>query len=55
MTWDDVFQLFEIKHNFLLDKLDFDKKTIEEEIKVSATNRKAADEIVKSVRTLTTS
>lgn len=55
MTWDDVFQLFEIKHNFLLDKLDFDKKTIEEEIKVSVTNRKAADEIVKSVRTLTTS
>ena len=25
MTWDDIFQLFEIKHRFLLDKLDFDK------------------------------
>lgn len=49
MTWDDVFQLFEIKHRFLLDKLDFDKKIIEEEIKLSECNRIAADNIVLDV------
>lgn len=49
MTWDDVFQLFEIKHRFLLDKLDFDKKIIEEEIKLSVCNRIAADNIVLDV------
>ena len=54
MTWDDIFQLFEIKHNFLLDKLDFDKKTIEEEIKIYANNRVAADRIVDNVRKLET-
>jgi hypothetical protein len=26
MTWNDIFQLFEIRHNYLLDKLNFDKK-----------------------------
>lgn len=54
MTWDDVFMLFEIKHRFLLDKLDFDKKTIEEEIKLCTDNRQASDMIVENVRTLET-
>ena len=54
MTGDDIFQLFEIKHNFLLDKLDFDKQTIEEEIKLYANNRVAADRIVNNVRKLET-
>lgn len=54
MTWDDVFQLFEIKHRFLLDKLDFDKKIIEEEIKLSVYNRIAADNIVLDVTKLET-
>ena len=54
MTWDDVFQLFEIKHRFLLDKLDFDKKIIEEEIKLSVCNRIAADNIVLDVTKLET-
>ena len=54
MTWDDIFQLFEIKHRFLLDKLDFDKKTIEEEIKLCAVNRIEADKIVSSVTRLAT-
>lgn len=31
MTWDDVFQLFEIRHNYLLDKLNFDKNIIEKD------------------------
>lgn len=55
MTWDDVFQLFEIKHRYLLDKLDFDKKTIEEEIKLYSNNRIAANNIVSNVRKLETS
>lgn len=54
MTWDDVFMLFEIKHRFLLDKLDFDKKTIEEEIKLCTNNRHESDKIVENVRTLET-
>lgn len=33
MTWDDLFRNFQVKHRFLLDKLDFDRKTIEEELK----------------------
>ncbi len=31
MTWDDIFQMFDIKHRFLLDKLDIDKTAIQEE------------------------
>lgn len=54
MTWDDVFQLFEIKHRYLLDKLDFDKKTIEQEIKLYSNNRIAANDIVNNVRKLET-
>ncbi|MFC6100551.1 ATP-binding protein [Olivibacter domesticus] len=33
MTWDDLFRNFQVKHRFLLDKLDFDRKAIEEELK----------------------
>ena len=33
MTWDDVFKTFEIKHKYLLDKLDFDKNAIRAELK----------------------
>ncbi|WP_319505122.1 ATP-binding protein [Bacteroides graminisolvens] len=54
MTWDDVFMLFEIKHRFLLDKLDFDKKTIEEEMKLCANNRQAANNIVNNIRKIET-
>ncbi len=54
MTWDDVFTLFEIKHRFLLDKLDFDKTIIEEEIALSTLNRSSADSIVENVKKLET-
>lgn len=30
MSWDDVFTSFDIRHRYLLDKLDFDKKAIQE-------------------------
>jgi hypothetical protein len=33
MTWDDLFRNFHVKHKFLLDKLDFDRKVIEEELR----------------------
>ena len=55
MTWDDIFQLFEIKHRYLLDKLDFDKATIEEEIKLYSNNRTSADNIVSDIRKIETS
>lgn len=32
MTWDDVFKSFEIKHKYLLDKLQLDKSVIQDEI-----------------------
>jgi hypothetical protein len=34
MTWDDVFRNFEIRHRYLLDKLEFDKTAIQEELKL---------------------
>jgi hypothetical protein len=33
MTWDDVFRSFAVKHKYLLDKLDFDKRAIAAELK----------------------
>lgn len=38
MTWDDVFKSFEIKHKYLLDKLDFDKNAIRAELKAKGIN-----------------
>lgn len=32
MTWDDVFKSFEIRHTYLLDKLQYDKTMIQEEL-----------------------
>ena len=34
MKWDDLFRLFEAKHRYLLDKLEFDKEALEEELKL---------------------
>jgi hypothetical protein len=34
MTWDDLFRTFEIKHKYLLEKLEFDKSAINEEMKL---------------------
>lgn len=56
MTWDDIFQLFEIRHNYLLDKLNFDRNTIEEDffakgikINISGSNKIIAE--LKSLET----
>jgi len=34
LTWDDLFRTFEIKHQYLLDKLDFDKNSIQDELNI---------------------
>jgi hypothetical protein len=51
MTWDDVFRTFDIKHRYLLDKLDFDKKAIEEQLSLKGIklNKTSSDQIVKTV------
>lgn len=33
LTWDDVFMNFELKHKYLIDKLDFDRNAIVEELR----------------------
>lgn len=52
MTWDDIFRSFNIKHKYLLDQLDFDKRAIEEELKIRgiALNGNSSDIITKKVR-----
>jgi hypothetical protein len=56
MTWDDIFQLFEIRHNYLLDKLNFDKKIIEEEFwaKGITLNKLGSNKIVSEIKSLET-
>ncbi len=34
LTWDDLFRLFEIRHQYLMEKLDFDKNAIQQELKL---------------------
>ena len=57
MTWDDIFQLFEIRHNYLLDKLNFDKSVIEEDFvsKGIELNKLGSNNIVSEVKALETS
>lgn len=38
MNWDDLFRTFEIKHNYLLEKLEFDKNAIKEELQLKGIN-----------------
>lgn len=54
MTWDDVFRTFEIRHRFIYEKLDFDKKAIEEELQIKGIKlgRQASDEIREKVLNL---
>jgi hypothetical protein len=51
MTWDDLFRSFEIKHKYLLEKLSFDKKAMEEHLatKGVSLNRSGADKITEEV------
>lgn len=45
LTWDDLFRTFEIRHRYLLDKLEFDRNAIQQELKLKGIvlNRESAD------------
>lgn len=38
LTWDDVFLSFELRHKFLIDKLDFDKNVLRDELRNKGIN-----------------
>ncbi|MDD5463820.1 MAG: ATP-binding protein [Candidatus Moranbacteria bacterium] len=50
LTWDDLFKGFELRHEYLLEKLNFDKASIQEELK-----NKGIDLNIESVRLLSKS
>ncbi len=51
MTWDDVFRNFEIRHRYLLEKLEFDKNAINEELSLQGIKigRESSDLITEKV------
>lgn len=51
LTWDDLFRTFEIKHNYLLEKLEFDKNAIQQELKSKGItlNTVSSDEITEQI------
>jgi len=51
LTWDDLFRTFEIKHNYLLEKLEFDKTAIKEEMKLKgiSLNTESSDIVTKQI------
>ena len=51
LTWADLFRTFEIRHNYLLDKLDFDRQAIEEELALKGIQfrKNTPDKLVKSI------
>ncbi|HMK07347.1 MAG TPA: hypothetical protein VK476_07450, partial [Flavobacterium sp.] len=54
LTWDDLFRAFEIKHKYLLEKLNFDKKAIHEHLTIRgiSLDKNAADKITEEIITL---
>ncbi len=49
LTWDDIFKLFDLRHKFLVDNLDFDKQVIRKELLAKGIHlydKEAAPEIV---------
>ncbi len=53
LTWDDLFRTFEIKHNYLLEKLNFDKSALQEELNLKGVylNGKPSDKISQKLST----
>ena len=51
MTWDDVFKSFEIRHRYLLDKLNYDKAVLQKELddRVYSNGRTGSDEIYQTI------
>ena len=54
MTWDDVFKSFELTHYYVLEKLDFDKNAIQQEIESVRADRSGVNQITKKVLKLET-
>ncbi|MCK4406472.1 MAG: ATP-binding protein [Bacteroidales bacterium] len=51
MTWDDVFTSFEIKHKYILDKLEFDRNAIQEELNLKGISltKESAQKVVSKI------
>lgn len=45
MTWDDIFRVFYTRHKYLLDKLDFDKEALKDELQSKGVVLTAATEL----------
>lgn len=54
MTWDDVFLTFEHREEFMLEKLNFDKQVIQEEIDTYKRSRAGSDALTKDILSLST-
>lgn len=56
MTWDDVFKSFEIRHRYLLDKLNIDKSIIQDELLAKGIDlsRESANELTNKILELET-
>ena len=54
MTWDDVFVTFEHREKYILEKLQFDKQMIHDEIEAYAKSREGSDELTKDILSLNT-
>ena len=54
MTWDDVFLTFEHRENFILEKLNFDKQAIHDEIEAYKKSRAGSDKLTQDILALST-
>lgn len=54
MTWDDVFVTFEHRENFILEKLQFDKQMVHNEVEAYAKSREGSDALTKDILSLNT-
>ena len=54
MTWDDVFLTFEHRENFILEKLNFDKQVIHDEVHAYAKSREGSDALTNDILSLNT-
>lgn len=54
MTWDDVFMMFENREHFILEKLQFDKQTIHDEVEAYTKSREGSDALTEDILKLDT-
>ena len=54
MTWDDVFLTFEHREEFILEKLNFDKQILQDEIETYKKSRAGSDALTKDILSLNT-